>query len=284
MLFPSTSTKHHVQSLATQNLMSFTPLNTLNTPKMTTSRRRRKGKSTLVEHGAFGGIGGRRGQTMNARLADDLLRRRAPELTFKCQRGRIPDVAPNVAAGLDFLEIPEDGNTAADTSLLNLIHKKKRSRVGERKKLSENWVETEAMMVELLRRGPSRLVCTCARKFSVQVRILSLDSWSLKTINYCNCALSTVELVREGFFPATPRKPRTAFSVRMLQVLHEQSVRGAISKTAWAEGLRVAYEYEHRTTLPNFTRAVSVFMDTTFYCGVLITPPVERCVPPLSQC
>ncbi|KAF8531189.1 hypothetical protein BDD12DRAFT_691393, partial [Trichophaea hybrida] len=60
---------------------------------------------------------------------------------------------------------------------------------------------------------------------------------TMQYVDYCNCPLSTSTLVGEGFFPAAPRKPRTAFSMRLLQVLHEQSIRGSISKSAWADGL-----------------------------------------------
>ncbi|KAF8535661.1 hypothetical protein BDD12DRAFT_808398 [Trichophaea hybrida] len=74
--------------------------------------------------------------------------------------------------------------------------------------------------------------------------------------DYCNCPLSTSTLVREGFLLAAPGKPRTAFSMRLLQVLHEQSVRGSISKSVWADGLLAVCESDHKTSLPNFARSV----------------------------
>ncbi|KAF8542794.1 hypothetical protein BDD12DRAFT_802556 [Trichophaea hybrida] len=47
------------------------------------SRTGRKAKSTIVETAAFGGIGGRKRATMNARQADNLLKRRAPDIRPK---------------------------------------------------------------------------------------------------------------------------------------------------------------------------------------------------------
>jgi hypothetical protein len=59
-------------------------------------------------------------------------------------------------------------------------------------------------------------------------------------------------LIREGWFPSAPVKPRTVFSCRLLRVLHSQSVRGSISKSAWAQGLRASHEYYLEKIIPSF--------------------------------
>jgi hypothetical protein len=59
-------------------------------------------------------------------------------------------------------------------------------------------------------------------------------------------------LIRNGWFISTPVKPRTVFSCRLLKVLHNQSIRGSISKTAWAEGLRAAHEDYLEKIVPVF--------------------------------
>ena len=147
---------------------------------------------------------------------------------------------------------------AADAPLIEVFHWKNRSRVGERKRLSENWKDTEQVLTQFLHFGSVGSICTCTRKDRVEVRLLSLESWTVRIVDYCNCPLSTIALIMDGFFPSSPRKPQTAFSTRLLQLLHEQSVRGSISKSAWADGLRAVYEYHHKTTLPGFSRPVAI--------------------------
>ena len=180
---------------------------------------------------------------MSARRADRLFAMYAPNVTF-------PNRAANFEhshqvdsgiydsgfhpSGIDASGLQASGsmNQGTDAPLIEVFHWKNRSRVGERKRLSENWKETEQAFIQFLRSGSAASACTCTRKDHVDVQLLSLESWVMRGIDYCNCALSTTTLIEEGFFPSTPRKPRTAFSIRLLQVFHEQSVRGLISKSA----------------------------------------------------
>jgi hypothetical protein len=69
---------------------------------------------------------------------------------------------------------------------------------------------------------------------------------------FCLCGHTSAMLIREGWFPSTPVKPRTVFSCRLLRVLHSQSVRGSISKTAWAQSLRASHEYYLQKIIPSF--------------------------------
>ena len=57
-------------------------------------------------------------------------------------------------------------------------------------------------------------------------------------IDYCACGQRCAQLVKRGLFPSTPIRPRTLFAISLLELLHLQSIRGACSKYAWAEGLR----------------------------------------------
>lgn len=163
-----------------------------------------------------------------------------------------PDAANSVAFGAT-REIGE----GRDAPLVEVFQYRNRSNVGVRKRLSEQWKETEQALTQLLHTGSAAFTCPCASKDHVQVTLISLECWRVKGMDYCSCALSTSCLIAEGFFPSSPRKPRTAFSLRLLLVLHEQSVRGSISKVAWADGLRASYEYDHMTSLPGFSRQVS---------------------------
>ena len=57
-------------------------------------------------------------------------------------------------------------------------------------------------------------------------------------VDYCACGQRCAQLVKREIFPSTPIRPRTLFSISLLELLHLQSIRGACSKYAWAEGLR----------------------------------------------
>lgn len=59
-------------------------------------------------------------------------------------------------------------------------------------------------------------------------------------------------MINRGMFPSTPVRPQTLFAVEVLQLYHLQSVRGSISKTAWAEGLREQLELKGLKVIPHF--------------------------------
>lgn len=217
-------------------------------------------RSTIVVIAPYGGIGTSRRATMSARRVDRLFAASAPDVTFS---GREASSRRHLAENINFESGPYHSIDShgmvdgSDAPLVEVFQWRNRSRVGERKRLSENWKETEQVLAHLVYFGNAGTTCTCARKDSVEVRLISLESWSTRYVDYCSCPYSTSALIEQGYFPSTPRKPRTAFSTRMLQVLHEQSVRGSISKTAWADGLRAVFECDLKTSLPVFARQVS---------------------------
>lgn len=240
------------------------------------SRRGLRLGSTTVHIGSYGGIGTRRQATMNARRVDRLFAMNAPNVVFpnptrNSERQPISDslmhdMGSYPIGSLDpsgFAETGEiaEGESPQNAPLIEIFQYKNRSNVGVRKRLSEQWKATEEVLTQLLHNGSVTGTCPCTGRDHVQVRLISLESWTVKSVDYCNCPLSTSSLVAEGFFPSTPRKPRTAFSLRLLKVLHEQSVRGSISKVAWADGLRVVYEHDLKAPLPGFSRQVSRYLD-----------------------
>jgi len=160
------------------------------------SRRGRRPKATIVEIAPYGGIGGRRPATMSARRADRLFAMYAPNVTF-------PNRAANFEhshqvdsgihdssfhpSGIDASGLQASGsmNQGTDAPLIEVFHWKNRSRVGERKRLSENWKETEQVFIQFLRSGSAASACTCARKDHVDVRLLSLESWVMIDFQIC---------------------------------------------------------------------------------------------------
>jgi len=99
--------------------------------------------------------------------------------------------------------------------------------------------------------------CVCTQRDIVTLRCIDLNSYEHHEFQYCICQQSSSCLLNEGYFPCAPIKPRTAFSIRLLQLLHVQSVRGYVSRSAWSGGLRALFESEKKAVLPAFDREVS---------------------------
>ncbi|KAF8535688.1 hypothetical protein BDD12DRAFT_808381 [Trichophaea hybrida] len=164
-----------------------------------------KAKSKIAETAACGGFGGPKRATMNAHQADNILKRRAPNIRPKPHwLQSVPVINHNRVDGN--LQLPEcfDQNSdhISEAPVVNILFKKIR--------------------------------------FHVEFKY----DYFLYIIGQCR------------FFPAAPRKLRTAFSIRLLQVLKDQSVRGSIFKSAWADGLIAVCQSDHMTSLPNFARSV----------------------------
>ena len=214
---------------------------------------------------------------MNARRVDRLFTMSAPDVVFpdssqSSERRPISDSFmnepdPYPIGSLDSIgfeapgEMGEGQGPPQDAPLIEVFQHHNRSNARVRKRLAEQWKDTEKVLTQLLHNGSAASICPCTSKDHVQVRLISLESWTEKGMDYCSCPLSTRSLIAEGFFPSTPRKPRTAFSLQLLQVLHEQSVRGSISKVAWADGLHAVFEYNLKISLPGFTRHVSCYFN-----------------------
>ncbi|KAF8542332.1 hypothetical protein BDD12DRAFT_876813 [Trichophaea hybrida] len=131
------------------------------------SRTGRKAKSTIVETAAFGGIGGRKRATVNARQADNLLKCRAPDIGPKPHWLRsVPVINHDRGDGnLQLSEVfDQNSDHISEAPLVNILFKKKRLRIGESKRLSENWRETEHILTEILHQGVSSRICTCTHK------------------------------------------------------------------------------------------------------------------------
>jgi hypothetical protein len=126
-----------------------------------------------------------------------------------------------------------------------------------RDRQAENWQRTEAILADMMLKDRLPDPCNCTREDTATVRRIDLNSYEHSEFQYCNCPRSSSCLLKEGFFPCSPIKPKTAFSIRLLQLLHEQSVLGSVSKSAWSGGLRALFEREKNAVLPAFDREVS---------------------------
>jgi hypothetical protein len=161
-------------------------------------------------------------------------------------------------AGGDFDN--EDLDCEADREPELIIHRRTRLSANLRERRAENWQRTEAILADMMVKDRLPDPCNCTRHDIVTVRRIDLNSYEHSEFQYCNCPRSSSCLLKEGYFPCAPIKPKTAFSIRLLQLLHEQSVLGYVSRSAWSGGLRALFEREKKAVLPAFDREVSTLL------------------------
>ena len=153
-----------------------------------------------------------------------------------------------------------------------IICRRTRLSVNQRTRQAENWQRTEAILANMMLNDTLPDPCNCTREDIVTVRMIDLNSYTHSEFQYCNCPRSSSCLLKEGYFPCAPKKPKTAFSIRLLQLLHEQSVLGYVSRSAWSGGLRALFEREKKVVLPAFDREVSTLLVS------LVLLNTEKCV------
>ena len=171
-----------------------------------------------------------------------------------------------------------DGYEESDNDGLDLLvvchaicTKRQRSRAAARQREAENWLKAEKRIVEILSGDGTSFTCQCSTKQSVSVRHISTEGYFVKDIPMCPCGMSSSLLLRNGYFPSSPIKPRTIFSVRLLRLFHEQSIRGKMSRYAWSEGLRAAHEFELGKDIQPFNK----LLRTSYHHWVAVNNEVQ---------
>jgi hypothetical protein len=149
-----------------------------------------------------------------------------------------------------------------------------------------NWLETEKILVDVMYQDIRRKPCQCTRhRYRKRVRFISLDSYVVRDVDYCQCAAACSDLISEGFFPSMPRRPGTVFSLRLLRTLHAQSALGSVSKQAWTRGLHMIFEEDLNTVLPSFEKEVcsQSSLPAPRYISAALTVLASRCLPSLGR-
>jgi len=131
----------------------------------------------------------------------------------------------------------------------------RRLQLSERKKLPQNQREVVKIVSEAINSRSER-ACKCIHQDVVNVRHITMGSYTWRDVPYRQCATSASCLISSGSFLSSPRKPRPVFSLKQLRTLHEQCTRGSISKEVWSGGLRVAFEADNKMVLPDFSHPV----------------------------
>lgn len=145
------------------------------------------------------------------------------------------------------------GDDPLPLELLRQRHPRRRNNARIRKARADNWRDLISTIVAVHQGTQSDCNCTPTQQ-SWRLRIISLHRIQYREIHSCTCKYKIAALIRDGLFPASPSRPTTAFNIRLLRLLHNQVVRGPLSKYAWADGLRASLEYEHGRPVTSFYR------------------------------
>jgi hypothetical protein len=227
----------------------------------------RKRKTAVFETVALGGYGGSKARMMDIRKGERTIQLHAPNLIGRGrngpsrghqnrflplqlgyeqeQLGNQPDDEPYVR---------NDGIYWVD-EIFGTTISQRRSPLSERQKLAQNWREVEKILSDAIYNRSER-ACECIRRDVINIRHITMESYTWRDVPYCYCPTSASRLISSGFFLLSPRKPRTVFSLNLLRTLHEQCTRSSISNEAWAGGLRAAFEADNKMVLPDFSRLV----------------------------
>ena len=184
----------------------------------------RKRKTAVFETVASGGYGGSKVWTTDIRKEERRTQLQAPNLIRKGrngpsggdhnsflplqldheqeQLGNQPDDEPYVR---------NDGIDWVDENIATMISQR-RSRSSERQQLAQNWREVEKVLSEAIYSRSER-ACESIRGDVVNVRHITMESYTWRDVLYCQCATSASRLISSGFFPSCTRNPRTVFSL-----------------------------------------------------------------------
>jgi len=208
----------------------------------------RNHKTAVFEIVALGGYGDSKARTMDIRKGERRIQLQAPNLIGRGRKGPSGgDQNRFLPLQLEY-EQEQLGNQPDDEpyvrnhgihwvdEIIATMISQRRSQLSERQKLAQNWREVEKILSEAIY-NRSEKACECIRRDVVNVRHITMGSYTWRDVPYCQCATSASRLISSGLFPSSPRKPRTVFSLKLLRTLHEQCTRGSISKEAWAGGL-----------------------------------------------
>jgi hypothetical protein len=161
------------------------------------------------------------------------------------------DIIPNFGDAVEYTPgVVDDNNDVLK------IFPRRRSSDSDDYQCAQNWRKTEDRIVEIMFSGDITPCCCKRASRTVKLVIVGLKDYRVRSYTHCPCGLSAALLVKEGFFPASPIYPQLVFELDLLRTLYEQSVRGAMSKYAWAEGLRAKFEKQSGSILPSFYKGV----------------------------
>jgi len=189
-------------------------------------------KTAVFEMVALGGYGGSKARTMDIRKGERRIQLQAPNLIG---RGRNSpsggDQNRFLLLQLDYeqeqLGYQPDDEPYVRNNSIHLVDEiigttisQRRSRLSESQKLAQNWGEVETILSEAIYSRSER-ACECICRDGINVRHITMESYTWRDVPYCQCATCARCLISSRFFPSSQRKPRTVFSLQLLRTLHE---------------------------------------------------------------
>ncbi|KAH9442372.1 hypothetical protein Pst134EB_028627 [Puccinia striiformis f. sp. tritici] len=99
--------------------------------------------------------------------------------------------------------------------------------------ISQNWTSWKPDFSE----KPKGCTCTLADISHRKVDLVDLFAREGGSIKFCKCTPDVVRLIQEGFFACSADKPRTAFSIRLVQYHHHLWQASAVATSAFIKSL-----------------------------------------------
>lgn len=214
--------------------------------------------------GGFTWVQGRKRKTYNEKQGERLTRKMAQ---------KDAKLIPNANAGRGrpkrHLQHPESdwqdfddelnmGNSILDEDPIQMLRKRpQRDEMQRRKNAANSWVKMEDNISNIMGQKGIMEVCICVGSTQTPARprrFVSFEKYEVRQVSLCSCGYSLQEIIKEGFFPSTPKAPETFFCTHLLRALVEMTNLGSISRTAFAEGLRLALSRRYNVELPSFAR------------------------------
>ena len=138
---------------------------------------------------------------------------------------------------------------------VNLLRiRPRRDAAQRRKNAAQNWLKTEERVCKILSGVEILQGCQCllGSQAARPRRFISFERYEVRNVSLCGCGFGLQQIVQDGYFPSTPTSPETFFSTHLLRTLIEMSNLGSISRTAFAEGLRLTLSRRYQVSLPSF--------------------------------
>ncbi|KAH9807939.1 hypothetical protein DFH28DRAFT_1071337 [Melampsora americana] len=79
--------------------------------------------------------------------------------------------------------------------------------------------------------------CQCEVFHNRTMDLVDILGRKSESVKFCRCLPQAIQLIHQGFLPSSPKTPRTAFSIRLLQLHHHLWLTSVCSISGFIEGL-----------------------------------------------
>ena len=141
-----------------------------------------------------------------------------------------------------------------DDEIVSLISRFRNNRMNRLQRES-NWSKVRPVFSKTIATGKvSHCTDQACVTFSTRVLLVSFTSAEQTVITTCSCGAKTSALIKRGFFPSAPIKPKLAFSLDVLLLFHNILMNGSLSKYAFAHGLAQTILLNGKVRVPDIKK------------------------------